>query len=46
MIYNVHYDICAMVISLFSIIFVIFKKGMRKKQNTFLFGMFDNWLFM
>ena len=39
MIYNIHYDICALVISLFSIIFVIFRKGIRNKQNIILFVM-------
>ena len=32
MIHNIHYDICAMLISLFSIIFVIFKKGIQKSK--------------
>ena len=39
MIYNIHYDICALVISLFSIIIVIFRKGIRNKQNIILFVM-------
>ena len=37
MIYNVHYDVSAMLIAFFSIIFVIAKKGMRKRQNMILF---------
>ena len=37
MIYNVHYDVSAMLIAFFSIIFVIVKKGMRKTQNKILF---------
>lgn len=40
MIYNIHYDVCAMVISVFSIIFILIKKGFRRKQNVMLFGMF------
>lgn len=39
MIYNIHYDICAMIISLFSILFVIVKKGFKKKQNIILFAL-------
>lgn len=39
MIYNIHYDVCAMIISLFSILFVVVKKGFRKKQNKILFAM-------
>ena len=37
MIYNVHYDVSAMLIAFFSIVFVIAKKGMGKRQNKILF---------
>lgn len=40
MIYNIHYDICAMVISLFSVVFTLSKKGFRQKQNLVLFLLF------
>ena len=40
MIYNVHYDVCAMVISLFATVFIIFKKGIGKKQNKILLVLF------
>lgn len=38
MIYNIHYDVSAMVVSLLSIIFVITKKGMYRRQNKILFS--------
>lgn len=37
MIYNVHYDVCAMIIALFAVIFILAKKGMRLEQNKILF---------
>ena len=37
MIYNVHYDVSAMLIAFFSIVFVLAKKGMGKTQNKILF---------
>lgn len=40
MIYNIHYDICAIVISIFSIVFALLKKGFRKRQNKILFALF------
>ena len=40
MIYNIHYDICAVVISLFSVVFMLLKKGFRQRQNFILFGLF------
>lgn len=40
MIYNIHYDVCAMAISLFSIVFALMKKGFRQRQNQILLALF------
>lgn len=40
MIYNIHYDVCAMVISMFSIVLALLKKGFRQKQTKVLFALF------
>lgn len=40
MIYNIHYDVCAMAISLFSIVFALVKKGFRQRQNQILVALF------
>ncbi len=40
MIYNIHYDICAILISFFSIIFTLAKKGFRQRQTVILYGLF------
>lgn len=39
MIYNVHYDVSAMAISLFGILFVLVKKGIKKRQNKILLAL-------
>lgn len=39
MIYNVHYDVSAMAIALFGILFVWTKKGLHKRQNKILMGL-------
>lgn len=40
MIYNIHYDVCAIAISLFSIVFALTKKGYRQRQNQILLALF------
>lgn len=39
MIYNIHYDICAVVISLFTIYYMFAQKGFKKNANKFFLGM-------
>ena len=39
MIYNIHYDVSAMAISLFAILFTIVKKGLHKRQNKILLAL-------
>lgn len=38
--YIIHYDICAVVISLFAVAFLLSKKGFRQNQNIVLFVLF------
>lgn len=45
MIYNIHYDVCAIAISLFSIGFALVKKGFRQRQNKILVALFVVTLF-
>lgn len=40
MIYNIHYDVCAIAISMFSIVFALVKKGFRQRQNQILLVLF------
>lgn len=40
MIYNIHYDVCAIILALFSIVFTILKKGVKRIQNKLLLGLF------
>lgn len=39
MIYNVHYDVSAMAIALFGILFTVAKKGLKKRQNKILLAL-------
>lgn len=39
MLYNYHYDICAIFISIFSIVFVTAKKGIKRQHNKVLFAL-------
>lgn len=45
MIYNVHYDVSAMAISLFGMIFILAKKGLHKRQNKILMGLLTSCFF-
>lgn len=37
MTYNIHYDVCAIIVHIFALFFVIYKKGTKKLQNKVYF---------
>lgn len=38
MIYNIHYDVCAIIVHIFALYFVVCKKGIKKLQNKVYFA--------